>query len=233
MSLTAALALARRAGAATLELLAPTRCAACEGEAPPRAALCPSCWARVLPGDGAPLHGAGVRGRTAPLPVLSSGAYEGPLGAAVRAMKFADRPDLAGPLGRQLGERVAALAAPAAPPNLVIPVPLHPLRLAERGYDQAVLLAREVARALDLPLAPRAIRRVQATAQQARQSAAARARNVAGAFRPDRPLPGARAVLVDDVLTTGATAWDAADALAEAGASVQLVAVVARAGRAA
>lgn len=88
----------------------------------------------------------------------------------------------------------------------LVPVPLHPARLRQRGYDQTLELARQLARELDVPLYPRALRRVRATHAQSDLHAAARRRNVRGAFalRAGVALP-AHVALFDDVMTTGAT----------------------------
>src|SRR5690606_25479155 len=120
--------------------------------------------------------------------------------------------------GRLLAEAMAARFAPLPRPGALLPVPLHRGRLRRRGYDQALELARPLARALDLPLLPGALRRVRATRPQSELDAAARARNLRGAFAVEAgtPLP-AHVALVDDVMTTGATLHAAALALRRAG----------------
>jgi ComF family protein len=111
---------------------------------------------------------------------------------------------------------VAALA-PERPPSVVVPVPLHPSRRAERGFNQSDLLARDVADALGLALAD-ALERVRPTPSQTGLSPTERTTNVRGAFAARRELPGAVVLLVDDVCTTGATLGAAATALRRAGA---------------
>ena len=117
--------------------------------------------------------------------------------------------------------------------DLVIPVPLHPRRLAERGYNQAALLAAEVAPALGAALVARGLARVRDTAHQARLARDDRGANVADAFQARRPerIRGRAVVLIDDVATTGATLAACADALRRAGAASVVALVVARAGR--
>jgi ComF family protein len=110
-----------------------------------------------------------------------------------------------------------------------VPVPLHRRRLAQRGYNQAGLLAREWGRRLGLPVRPGALRRTRATAAQAELPGRERRRNVAGAFRA-RGVTGRPVVLVDDVVTSGATVEAAAEALLAAGATEVRVLAVARAG---
>ncbi len=162
-------------------------------------------------------------------PRLWLGAYAGPLGRLVRALKYrgATRPSVW--LGRALATEVAAAGWR---PQVVCPVPLHAARRRARGYDQAALLAAAVASALALPRA-RLLRRRRATAPQARLSRSARAANVAGAFAPSpgAVIAGRRVLLVDDVLTTGATSEACRSALLAAGAAEVRLAVVARADR--
>lgn len=106
---------------------------------------------------------------------------------------------------RELGARLAASPL-YADVDLVVPVPLHWTRRWRRGYNQAAVIAREVARLLDAPCAERLLRRRRRTRSQTRLSGAAKAANVAGAFVLRRTAPAARHILlIDDVFTTGAT----------------------------
>jgi ComF family protein len=115
-------------------------------------------------------------------------------------------------------------------PEAILPVPLHRARLRERGFNQAVELARPVAKALCLPLALGLCHRTHATpAQSGLGSAAVRRRNVAGAFRVRRDVNGLqRVVLVDDVVTTGATVTELATSLRAAGVTEVVVWACAR-----
>ncbi len=111
-----------------------------------------------------------------------------------------------------------------------MPVPLYPKRERERGFNQAGLLAEELSRGMGLPVLTRGMRRVRATATQTRLTAAQRVHNVRGVFAvsaPDR-VRGARVVLVDDVMTTGATVNECARVLKAAGAAAVMVVTVAR-----
>ena len=121
---------------------------------------------------------------------------------------------------RGVGEALAAALAALGPPpaDAVTWVPLASRRRAERGFDQARVLARALARELDLP-AVAFVRRTKATAPQARRTRGQRMEAMRDAFAciPQRPVP-ARVLLVDDVLTTGATASACASALREGGA---------------
>ncbi len=155
---------------------------------------------------------------------LSLGPYTGPLEKAIRAYKFGG----VRRLGRLFGSELAdGLEASTWQVDVLCAVPLHPLRYMQRGYNQSALVARAAARRLGLPYRP-LLRRVRSTRQQARLGAAARQRNVAGAFYA-APLSGERVVLVDDVMTSGATVTECALALFAAGAGLVYVATVARA----
>lgn len=114
--------------------------------------------------------------------------------------------------------------------NLIVPVPLHPLKEREREFNQAERLARRLGRATGLPVHARAVRRVQVTQTQTRLSREQRAENVRRAFAPvpGAALAKARVVLVDDVFTTGATTSACAQALHKAGAAEVCVWTVAR-----
>ncbi len=131
-------------------------------------------------------------------------------------------------LGRALGRMLAGEALKEARP-VVVPVPLHGSRLRERGYNQSVLIARALARVMDMSVAERALQRVRATDTQTTLDSSEREANMEGAFRGRRNdlIRDRQALLVDDVVTTGATANACATALLEAGASEVVVAAVA------
>ena len=117
----------------------------------------------------------------------------------------------------------------ASSPQVVVPVPLHWRRRWSRGYNQAEEVARGLAHALRLPLSAHALTRRRATEVQTHQSATARWDNVKGVFAARTPaaVRGLRVLLIDDVLTTGATCHNAALALSAAGAAQVHAAVVA------
>lgn len=144
-------------------------------------------------------------------------------------LKHADRTDLAPLMARWLSRAARELIEDA---DAIAPVPLHRLRLLGRRYNQAAEIARALSRLTGTPYLPDTLVRRRATATQGGKSGSGRRRNVAGAFevpagRRDR-VAGLRILLVDDVLTTGATAEGCARALRAAGASAVDLAVVAR-----
>ena len=161
--------------------------------------------------------------------------FEFPVDELVRALKFRGERTYARLFGTLLARergQVAHGVEPAPLPDLVVPVPLHPRRLRERGYNQAAELARFAARSLSLPLDLSLLRRTRATKGQTGLNAFERTHNVAAAFVSTRTLRHApRVALVDDVVTTGSTACAAAAALQAAGAGAVELWVVARARR--
>lgn len=146
--------------------------------------------------------------------VIAACVYARPLDRLLPRFKF--HGDLAA--GRLLGQLMIQACSSVPHPGALVPVPLHRARLRKRGYDQALELARPLARAFGLPLRADALLRCRPTAPQSELSALQRRRNVRQAFAvcPDRPLP-AYVTLVDDVMTTGATLHAAATALRRAG----------------
>lgn len=219
---------------ALLDLLYPPRCAAC-GEAAPAGPFCATCAEAVDPvppgcarcGQPGPDSPCGACRAEPPAfdAVRAGGLLGGPLADAVHALKYRNRPALARPLGAWL-----ALRAPVDAGAVVVSVPLARGRRVERGYDQAALLADHLARAAGARARLRgALVRIRETPPQVGRTREERARNVAGAFRAGAGVEGRDVVLVDDVVTTGATADAAAAALRRAGARSVVVVALARA----
>lgn len=162
---------------------------------------------------------------------VAAGPYEGILAQAITLFKYRRKTSLARPLGALLTGRLAAL--PPMDIDLVVPIPLHPRRLREREFNQSLLLAQEVSRTDPrgrLPLAYQAVARVGWAPPQVELSRSDRLTNVRGAFEVRDPSAIAErsVLLVDDVLTTGATAHECAKALRKAGAAAVYVLTVAR-----
>ncbi|GIW02352.1 ComF family protein [Roseiflexus sp.] len=192
---------------AFLSLVLPDRCAGCGRLG---SVLCDECCRRLVGYDGDPPRVAdqltGVR---------IAYVFEGPLRHALHQLKYRRRRRVARPLGALLASYLRAHPLPC---DALLPVPLHRERLAERGFNQAELLAREVAAGTGLPLIAGPLVRLRATKQQALLDVAGRIENVADAFMWRGPAPPARVVIVDDVLTTGATVNACAAALRAGGA---------------
>jgi ComF family protein len=157
---------------------------------------------------------------------LSPFIYQPPLDHLLLGLKFNGHLAQA----RLLGELMAAwlTAVVDAPPAHIIPVPLHNTRLRERGFNQAVELARPIARQFNLSLNLTDVSRTRATSPQSELSRKQRLKNIKGAFKVKQPLSG-RVVIVDDVMTTGSTAHELAQTLLNAGAEAVEVWVCARA----
>lgn len=155
---------------------------------------------------------------------LVLGSYQGKLAEAIKALKFRHVSRLARLFGRTLAREVVRQGWQV---DVVCPVPLHLSRSWRRGYNQSMLIASALAQALERPCRPDLFR-LKRTRQQARLPGHARHANVAGAFRARR-LAGEQVLLVDDVITSGATIAECSLALFSAGASRIFVAAVAQA----
>lgn len=153
-------------------------------------------------------------------------AYQAPVDHLLQGLKFDGRLEMARLLGTLMGRWLTAGIDEL--PDVLVPVPLHASRLRERGFNQALELARPIARQLGIPLDLHSCRRLRATGSQLELSRKARIRNVKGAFEVLRPLQG-RVAVIDDVMTTGSTASELARVLLKAGADSVQVWVCARA----
>ncbi len=196
-----------------LDLVAPPLCAACDAPYPTQPPLCAACRTYLLAADERPAD------------VSVAFEHGASLARAIYRAKYDGDPNLAVALGALL---VETFEAPPEPDDAIVPVPLHPRRLRERGYNQARELARPLARHLRVPVLTDVVARARDTPSQTRLDRAARRRNVADAFTVTRPegLRGRRVLLVDDVVTTGATLASLRAALLAAGArSVRSVAL--------
>jgi ComF family protein len=221
----------RRLVAAGLDLVFPPACAGCGrlGHV-----ICPACAQRVEPtpsticqqcGRVQPVavaqcaQCAGERGR--PLQrVRAAGLHVAPLREFIHKLKYEQRPDLAAPLSRYL---VATLAGPDWNDlrtlfHAALPVPLHPDRIKERGYNQSELLAAGLCERTGLPLRVDLMQRTRSTRSQVGLNVVERRDNVAGAFVASPACAGRNLLLIDDVYTTGATLTACAQAARAAGA---------------
>jgi ComF family protein len=231
---------------ACCDLLLPAACLLCGERLPPAApatAFCPDCR------DGMPqpaparcpvcaiahrsltpsLHHCEACLRQPPpfARVHAVGPYTGALQEAIQRFKYQGQLPLERPLGKLLADTV--LAAGGRRPDLLVPVPLHLHRLRERGYNQSLQLARQLGRQLKAPVTPGLLQRTRATTSQQGLDAVTRGSNLRGAFAATAPLHGRHLLLVDDVMTTGATVRECAEVLRKAGAVSVEIAVLGRA----
>jgi ComF family protein len=151
-------------------------------------------------------------------------AYDFPLDALVKHCKYQGALEVTELFAWALAERVRGLDAA----DLIIPMPLHPTRLGERGFNQAVEISRRLARHLQLPWLADACQRLRNTPSQAGMDLKARRRNLRGAFNCRQDLAGLRVALVDDVMTSGSSLNELARAAKKAGAGSVTAWVVAR-----
>ena len=228
-----------------VDLVYPPRCPACGEAIAAQDGLCSTCWAELaIPGEPAcalcqrPFTGAAAAEGTICAPCLADPPRHDGIAAAtlyndasrklVLAFKRGGRIALAPMLARLIAARLPEID----PASLVVPVPLHPLRLWRRGFNQSALLAREIARLKGATLLVDGLVRRKRTPVLGGLGKLARARALSGAIavRPSRraQLKGASVVLVDDVMTSGATSDACVGALKRGGADKVVVACFAR-----
>lgn len=222
----------RRLAEAALEILFPADCYLC-GRALPwrqKGSVCLPCWESLPWSPGILVRGGALRA------VAWAASYEGPIRRLVHGFKFEGMHYLGRHLGAALADRLVPLLAPQGP-DLIVPVPLHWWRRYRRGFNQALLLAVPLARKAALPLLPGALARPRLGRRQLGLSRRQRLRSLEGCYRacrgapwglPARALRGKTVLLVDDVMTTGATLEACARATLRGGARDVLACVLAR-----
>jgi ComF family protein len=207
-------------------------CAACEADLPRNAVACVIC-AEPLSGEpgrflvcGACLHRKPRFDAT-----FCPFRYAYPLDHLVRGIKYHRAVAQGRVLSELLAARLRTMRPDVPPPDILLPVPLAARRYRERGYNQAIELARRVEKRLRIPMCTDLVVRSRETREQAALDKRERRRNIRGAFAVIRNLPARHIAIVDDVVTTGSTVNELARVLKQAGAQRVEVWAVARAGR--
>jgi len=185
-------------------------CAACAADLPVLPEYCPRC---ALPAPGGSICGSCLADPPQFDGTTALWLYEFPCDRLVQALKYRAWLALAGFFACRLASR------PMPEVDLIVPMPLHPRRLAERGFNQALEIARGVSRRAGIAVEARGVRRLRYTRPQTELPYDERARNVRGAFVCELELCGRRVAVVDDVMTTGATLNELASVLKRAGAA--------------
>lgn len=199
-----------------VDLLYPALCASCRVRLnQDEKVICHDCWTRLMP-TGLDNCKALLSHKRRLNWVMAGWFYEEVLQGLVHDLKYKEKRGIAEELAGRLSDMFDGVCRRL---NLdaVIPVPLHSVRLRERGFNQSDLLARPLAKALDLPYAPGILKRRRNTSSQTALSVQARLRNVEGAFTVNNLGNLKRVLLIDDVVTTGATLSSCAEAIRSAG----------------
>jgi ComF family protein len=229
---------ARHLGSAALDIVFPPACISCRQAIEVHGALCPTCWSQVRFVErpfcdrlGTPFAAdLGAEGLLSPEAIAHPPVYtraravarfeDGPVRHIIHALKYGDRLELALPLGRQMARAGHELLAEA---DFLVPIPLHRGRLFWRRFNQANALAEVISKAAKVPLDPFLLKRTRATPSQVGLTRVQRAENMHGAFEvPEAEkikIEGRALLLIDDVLTSGATLNAAARVLLRAGAA--------------
>ena len=218
-----------------VDVVLPPTCLACRHPAGDAGGLCPECWTRAgfierpfCERLGTPFPFDGGAGMISPAVIANPPAYEraraalrfGDVGRElVHLLKYGDRLDLVRPFGGWMARVGSELLADA---DALVPVPLHWTRLWQRRFNQSAALARAISTITNVPVLDHVLVRVRATPPQVGLARAERARNVEGAFAAVRTakgeIKGKKLVVIDDVLTSGATVDACAKALRRSGA---------------
>ncbi len=219
------------------QLVFPPTCLLCGRPGHNRLDLCQDCF-KTLPWLTCTCH---VCARPLPVPGKTCGAclrhpppfvrcqalwaFRPPVSGLIAALKFGGHR----PCKRLLGELLSSRVATWKRPDCLVPVPLHPSRYRQRGFNQALEIARFITARHNIPLRPELCRRIRVTPPQRTLPAKARRNNLRGAFETTGELPGLHVAIIDDVMTTGATVTEIARTLKKAGAGRVDVWVLARA----
>ena len=199
-------------------------CPACSADLPRQAtAVCPQCSIETSLGERC---GTCLKSPPAFTRTIAAFRYDFPVDRLIQALKYSHQLPLAKWLGSSLSEQIATDEN-----DLLLPLPLHPSRLRDRGFNQSAEIARTIHSRLGIPMNVDCLTRIRATPPQAALPLKERAKNVRGAFECAADLSGKRILLVDDVMTTGSTLRECAHVLQLHGAAQITLAIAARAQR--
>jgi ComF family protein len=190
-------------------------------------AHCPCCAQPYPAGSSNHLCGTCLKRPPAFSAVHAARIYQGAAKEAIQRLKYRNQLALAKPLGQLLGQAVIQ-ESEGFFPNCIVPVPLHPRRLRQRGYNQAFEIARPLAKQLEAPLDIRLLQRIRHTPPQQELPAASRRSNLRNAFALTASAAELSILLVDDVMTTGETVRECGRTLLAGGATEVQVAVFGR-----
>lgn len=190
-------------------------CCACEHDLPFLQNSCVRC-ARPLP-VGKKICGSCLNSSPCNINTTALFQYQSPIDQLILNLKFRDNLVSAKVLGELLGDHLSNQYLDEIRPEIIIPMPLHPMRLRERGYNQALELARPIARKLNIPIDKFSVQRIKNTTAQAKLSAKEREQNVKRAFEVTGSFKAKHVAVIDDVITTGNTVAELCNALHRSG----------------
>lgn len=206
--LPATCVLCRRPGQSQLDL-----CVDCEVQLRPLANICRGCALPLPPQAGTTRCGRCLQGKGHVHTTVAAGAYASPLSELITQFKYQRKLEAGRVLAKQLAAQLRHHYRDDQWPEVLAPIPLHPERLRQRGFNQAILIARDLHAVLGIPVAVNAIHRQRATPAQQGLSARERRHNLRGAFaiaEEWRRVPPRRIALIDDVVTTMSTVTEVA-----------------------
>ncbi|MEW6101376.1 MAG: ComF family protein [Candidatus Omnitrophota bacterium] len=234
----------RQATKALIDLVFPKICLACKDKLKAGSVcgmLCPKCWSKIKKNTPPFCHSCGRHLEKTNFPknicpqclkknlsfdrAFSPCSYEGILKDLIHIFKYNNKPGLSRPLSRLMAEFIREYNLPIGFLDFIVPVPLHDSKLREREFNQAEVLARTISEEFKIELLENVLQRKHMTKSQADLEINERFQNVKGCFRliKEEKIKGKNILLVDDVLTTGATSSEAAQILKESGAHIVFV----------
>ena len=204
-------------------------CGECQATMPPLGSSHCSCCSQPFPGTSSQHLCATCLQRPPVFSIVHAAcSYQERVKDAIHQLKYHNQVNLAQPLGKLLGKALES-AEVSFNPDCIIPVPLHPSRLRERGYNQALEISRPLSRTLRVPIDSKFLQRILKTPPQQGLTAAERKKNLRNAFMLTQKISARKVLLVDDVMTTGETVRECCRTLLQGNVEEVQVAVIGRA----